>query len=142
MAKYAGNLTVWSRATLADFVSVATIINVKDVSPGAGSNRALFDQSAYGDSWMDFGAGQQEGDELTFTMAYDPANAVHILLKSDFDTPAANVWIQAFHAGPNKKWKITTVPLTWRVFPDRTGNLELQTAYKIVTPGVVEAAGP
>jgi hypothetical protein len=142
MAKYAGNLTVWSRATLADFVTVATIVNVKDVSPGIGTTRSLFDQSAYGDQDMDFGLGQREGDEVTFTIAYDPANAVHILLKSDYDTPAANTWLQAFHAGPNKKWKVTTVPVGWRVFPDRVGNLELQATYKIVTPGVVEAAGP
>jgi hypothetical protein len=140
VAKFAGNQTVWSRATTSAFTTVATIINVKDVSPGAGSVRALFDQSAYGDSWMDFGAGQQEGDEISLTMAYDPADAVHILLKADFDTPAANVWIQALHTPAAKRWKITTVPLTWRLFPDRTGNLELQTSYKIVTPGVVEAA--
>lgn len=142
LAKYPGRTTVWSRATASNFTTVATIINVKDVSPGAGATRAQFDQSAYGDDWMDFGVGQQEGDEMTLTMAYDPADAVHILLKSDYDTPVANTWIQAHHAAAAKKWKITTVPVGWRVFPDRTGNLELQFTVKIVNPGVVEAAYP
>jgi hypothetical protein len=142
MPKYAGRETVWSRATTSAFSTVATLNNVREVTPGAGSARGLFDQSAYGDDWMDFGGGQQEGDEMTMTLQYDPADATHALLKGDFTTPAANVFIKAFHAGANRRWNITTVPVSWRVNPDRTGSLEVQATFKIVQPGVVEAAGP
>jgi hypothetical protein len=142
MAKYAGRGTVWQRCTAADFVTAATIPNVREVTPGAGSTRSLFDQSSYGDDWMDFGVGQQEGDEMTLTAQYDPANAVHISLKSDFTTPVANTWLVAYNAASTKKWKITTVPVAWRVNPDRTGSLEVQMTFKIVQPGVVEATGP
>jgi hypothetical protein len=139
--KYAARSTVWGRATTSAFTTVATIPSVKDVSPGAGAARAMFDQSAYGDDWMDFGAGQQEGDEMTFTIAYDPADATHVLLKTDYDT-GTTMYLQALLTVATRKWKITATPTGWRVFPDRNGNLDLIMTVKIINPGVVEAASP
>lgn len=139
--KYAARSTVWQRATTSGFSTVATINNVKDVTPGIGAERGLFDQSAYGDDWMDFGAGQQEGDEFTLTLAYDPADATHVLLKGDYDT-GITMFIVAVLTVATRKWKITCTPKAWRPVHDRTGNLEVQLVLKIVNPGVVEAASP
>ena len=142
MAKYAARSTVWSRATAANFTTVATINNVKEVTPGLGGTRGLFDQSAFGDDWMDFGAGQQEGQEVTLRLAYDPLDATHVLLKGDFNTPAANVWIRASHAASDFRWNCTTVPVGWTIVHDRTGNIEAELVLKIVSPGVVEETIP
>jgi len=129
---------VFSRATAANFTTVATIPSVKEVTPGLGSTRDEFDQSVFGDDWKDFGIGQQEGDEFTLRLAYDPADATHILLKGDYTTPAANVWIRASHTASDTRWNVTTVPRGWRVVHDRAGNVEVEATYRVVTPGVVE----
>ena len=142
MAKFGARDIVWSRATANTFLTVATIPNVKEVTPGIGSTRGEFDQSAYGDEWMDFGAGQREGDEFTLKLAYDPTNAVHVLLKSDYDTPAANVWIRASSASSDWRWNITAVPRAWRPVFDRNGNQEVDVVLRIVQPGVVEETIP
>lgn len=141
MAKYRGTDCVWKRATASDFVTLATIPNLREVTPGLGGQLGQFDQSAYGDAWMDFGAGQKEGDEVTFTLQYDPANTAHQNLKTDADA-GATMWIQTEHTPATRKWRTTMTGLGARVNPDRTGSLELQITGKIVSPGVVESALP
>jgi hypothetical protein len=137
MAKFRGTDTVWSRATDATFTTVATIPNLREVTPGLGGQLSQFDQSAYGDVWMDFGAGQKEGDEVTFTMQYDPANVVHQNLRTNADN-GATMWVRASHAAADFRWNTTMTGLGARINPDRTGSLELQVTAKIVSPGVVE----
>lgn len=142
MPKYVARDTVFSRATSAAFTTIATIANVKSITPGLGSERGLFDQSTFGDEWMDWGSGQKDGDEFTLKCAYDPLNAVHVLLKSDYDTGVANTWIRA--AGVLADWgfNATTVIKGWRPIHDRQGNLEVDIIFKIVNPGVAELAIP
>jgi hypothetical protein len=113
MAKYRGTDTTWERATAADFLTLATIPNLREVTPGLGGALAQFDQSSYGDVWMDFGAGQKEGDEVTLN---------HV--PSDF------------------RWKITGTGLGTRIVPDRTGSLAIEIRFKIVNPGVVQESIP
>jgi hypothetical protein len=141
LAKYRGTDTVWKRATASDFVTLATIPNLREVSPGLGGALAQFDQSSYGDVWMDFGAGQKEGDEVTLTLQYDPANTAHQNLKTDADA-GSTMWVQAEHTPSNRKFRTTGTGLGARVVPDRTGSLLLEIRFKIVTPGVVESALP
>jgi hypothetical protein len=141
VAKYRGTDTVWKRATASDFVTLATIPNVREVTPGLGGALATFDQSAYGDVWMDFGAGQKEGDDVTMTMQYDPANTAHQNLKTDCDA-GATMWIQAEHTPSNRKFRTTATGTGARVVPDRTGSLAVEIHFKIVSPGVVESALP
>jgi hypothetical protein len=141
VAKYRGTDTVWKRATASDFVTLATIPNLREVSPGLGGALAQFDQSSYGDVWMDFGAGQKEGDEVTLTLQYDPANTAHQNLKTDADA-GSTMWVQAEHTPSNRKFRTTGTGLGARVVPDRTGSLLLEIRFKIVTPGVVESALP
>jgi hypothetical protein len=141
MPKYRGTDTVWARATAADFVTVATIPNMREVTPGLGGTLAQFDQSSYGDVWMDFGAGQKEGDEVTFTMAYDPAHATHTSLRTDADA-GSTMWIRASHALSDFRWNVTLTGLGSRIAPLRDAGLELQITAKIVSPGVVQEAIP
>jgi hypothetical protein len=141
VAKYRGTDTVWKRATDATFTTSATIPNVREISPGLGGQNSQFDQSSYGDPWMDFGAGQKEGDEVTMTLQYDPANTAHTNLKTDSDA-GSTMYIQADHSPSNRKFRTTGTGLGARVVPDRTGSLALEIRYKIVSPGVVESALP
>ena len=142
MPKYTGYTTVWSRATSSSFGTVATIINVREVTPGVGSERTLVDASAYGDQWMDWLVTQQDGVEWTMTLAYDPADAVHVLLKSDYDTPAANTWIRASHALSDFRYNITNVLRGFSINPTRDGLLEAVMTFKVVNPGVVQETIP
>jgi hypothetical protein len=142
VAKYAARNTVWGRATASNFTTVATINNVKEVTPGVGSARGEFDQSTFGDEWMDFGVGQKEGDEFTMRLAYDPIDATHVLLLADYNTPAANTWIRASNATADWRWNITTVLKGWRPVHDRTGNIEAELTFRIVSPGVAEETIP
>lgn len=137
MTKYRGFEMVWSRATSSAFSSVATITQVREVTPGFGSERALFDASAYGDPWNDYLSLQQDGADISLTVLWDPVDAVHLLLKSDQETPANNTWIRASHTTSDYRYNITTVPhgLSWN--PARDGGIEATFMLKIVTPGVV-----
>ena len=137
MPKYTGYTTVWSRATTSGFGTVATINNVSAVTPGFGSERTLYDQSAYGDQWMDWAVLQQDGVEFTMTLQWDPADAVHLLLKSDYETPAPFTWIRASHTTQDFRYNITTVcrQLQWN--PARDGSFEATFGFKVVNPGVV-----
>lgn len=141
MAKYRGTDTVWKRATAADFVTLATISNVREISSPLGGTLGLFDQSAYGDVWMDFGAAQKEGNDVTLTMQYDPANTAHTNLKTDSDA-GSTMYIQAEHTPSNRKFRITGTGTGAEVNPARDGSLELLIKFKIVSPGVVESALP
>jgi hypothetical protein len=137
LPKYTGYTTVWSRATSVTFGTIATINNVNSVTPGFGSERVLYDQSAYGDQWMDWAVLQQDGVEFTMTLQWDPADAVHLLLKSDYETPVANTWIKANHAISAKAYNITTVCRAFSINPTRDGSLEATFGFKVVNPGFV-----
>jgi hypothetical protein len=141
MAKYRGTDTTWERATDATFTTLATIPNLREVTPGLGGALAQFDQSSYGDVWMDFGAGQKEGDEVTLTMQYDPANTVHVNLRTDADA-GSTMYVRANHVPSDFRWKITGTGLGTRIVPDRTGSLAIEIRFKIVNPGVVQETIP
>jgi hypothetical protein len=137
VTKYRGFEMVWGRATTSGFGTVATITQVREVTPGFGSERALFDASAYGDQWNDYLSLQQDGVDISMTVLWDPADAVHLLLKSDQETPANNTWVKATHTPSGKAYNITTVPhgLSWAAARD--GGVEATFMLKIVNPGVV-----
>lgn len=141
MAKYRGTDAVWKRATDGTFGTLATIPQVREISSPLGGALAQFDQSAYGDTWMDFGAGQKEGNEVTMTLQYDPANTAHTNLGTDADA-GSTMYIQVEHTPSNRKFRVTGTGLGKQVNPDRTGSLELLITFKIVNPGVVESALP
>jgi hypothetical protein len=137
MAKYRGTDMLYQRATSSAFATPATIPNIRDITPGFGGIRAGFDQSAFGEDWTDEGSGQRDGQEFTLTKQYDPVNAVHVLLKSDFDTPAPLTWIMASHVPSDTQFKITTNLRGFVINSDRTGSLLAEVTFKVVNPGVV-----
>jgi hypothetical protein len=141
MAKYRGTDMVWKRATASDFVTLATVPNIREVTPGLGGTLGTFDQSSFGDAWLDFGAAQKEGDDVTMTVQYDPANTAHTNLIANSDA-GATMWIQAEHTPSNRKWRTTATGTGARLVPDRTGSLGYEIHFKIVSPGVVESALP
>jgi len=132
---------VWKRATDATFTTLATIPNMREISAPLGGTLGEFDQSAYGDTWLDFGAAQKEGNQVTFIMQYDPANTAHQNLKTDCDA-GATMYIQTEHTPATRKWRTTLTGNGADVNPDRTGSLELHIKGRIVNPGVVESALP
>lgn len=141
MPKYRGTDTTWERATDATFTTLATIPNMREISAGLGGRLGQFDQSAYGDAWMDFGAAQKEGNEVTLTMQYDPANTVHTNLRTDADA-GNTMYIRANHVPSDFRWKVTMTGLGAEIVPARDGSLELHITGKIVNPGVVQETIP
>ncbi len=141
MAKYNGRETVWKRATDATFTTLATLPNLREISAPLGGTRGEFDQSSYGDQWMDFGAAQIEGNEITYIFQHDPANTALQNLKTDCDN-GASIYIQAEHTSATRKWRTTHTGKGSLVNPDRTGSLELHIQTRIVNPGTVESALP
>lgn len=141
MAKYRGTDTTWEKATSSAFTTVATIVNMRELTAGLGGRNGQFDQSSYGDTWMDFGAAQKEGNEVTFIMQYDPANVTHQALRTDADA-GSTLYIRANHVPADMRYKITLTGLGADIVPARDGSLELHIAGKIVSPGVVEEAIP
>jgi hypothetical protein len=91
---------------------------------------------------MDWLVTQQDGVEFTMTLAYDPVDAVHVLLKSDYDTPAANTWIRASHTAADYRFNITTVLRGFVFNPTREGLVEAVLTFKTVNPGVVQETIP
>src|SRR5262252_10120475 len=101
MAKYPGRKMQLSRNTVSTtYVVVGQVLELGL----AGSSRNLIDASAYGDDWMDYVVGQQDGTEVTVRVAFDPGNAQHTALYSDY------------LAGVQKNFQITNTAAT----PSRT----------------------
>lgn len=132
---------MFKRATDATFGTLATISNMREISAPLGGRLEQFDQSAYGDVWKDFGAGQKEGNEVTWIMQYDPANSAQTNLKVDADA-GSTMYVQMEHTPSGRKFRTTMTGLGSEIVPARDGNMELHITTKIVNPGVVESALP
>ena len=141
MAKYRGTDAVWKRATDATFTTLATITNMRELSSPLGGRLSQFDQSAYGDVWMDFGGGQKEGNEVTLIMQYDPANTAQANMITDADN-GATMYIQTEHTPMARKVRTTMTGLGAEYNFDRTGSAEVHITGKIVNPGSVSSALP
>lgn len=122
------------------YVTVGQLLDVGEV----GSTRDTIDVTAHGDEWMDFLGGRQEGTEFDLSYAYDPNDAQHTALKTDYD------------AGTSKKFRLTHPDITgstagleltaiitgWRVSPPQDGAYTGIATLKIVNPGVTLIAQP
>lgn len=104
-----------------------------------GSERNLFDQSAYGDDWADWGVGQQDGTEVTMTIAYDPVDTQHLALIAAYEAGTPTTFgLTHAEAGWGCQFEARVRRLT-RGGP-RDGNLTMNVALKIVNPGVTEGS--
>ena len=106
-----------------------------------GSSRSLIDATAFGDSWADYVTGIQDGDEVNFTFAYDPADGAHQDFLDAYNDAAGT--IQTFtitHDTAGLDVDVSAVITALR----RGGNLgdllQMSGTLKIVEPGVVDNA--
>ena len=104
-----------------------------------GSSRALIDASVYGPDWTSYVVGLQDGDEVAYTIVYDPADAGHI------------AWVAAYDAGVEVTFEVEHIDSGFDVWVSALitsmarggaldGLLEMSGKIKIVDPGVVEAS--
>lgn len=130
MSKYAGRELV----LLIGSPSAVEVGQVTAVDP-AGSSRNLIDASAYGDDWMDYVVGQQDGDEMNLVIAYDPVDTEHQAV------------IDAYDAGTEEHFELQLAAASFHIgFPAlvtkcsrgaaRDGLLTLNATLKILNPGV------
>jgi len=81
----AGGATVdhTSNVTSGTVAKMNVVAQVTDLGP-AGSSRGLIDASCYGDAFMDWVTGQQDGSEIDLVLALDQALASHVALKAAY----------------------------------------------------------
>lgn len=104
-----------------------------------GSTRDLIDASAYGDDWKSYVLGQQDGDEVAITLAYDPSDTEHTALKTAYDT-AAETSFGLSHAESAFDVTFTAIVTNFTRGGDIGGLLQADATLKIIEPGVVDAS--
>jgi hypothetical protein len=104
-----------------------------------GSSRSLIDATAFGDSWSTYVTGIQDGDEVNFTFAYDPAEQAHQDFIDAYNDAAGEV--QTFtitHDTAGLDVDVSAIITALR----RGGNLgdllQMSGSLKVVDPGVVD----
>jgi hypothetical protein len=102
-----------------------------------GSTRALIDATAYGDDWTDFVTGLQDGDEVAFTIAYDPADVDHTELIDAYDNTDGRVTFTVVHTASGFEAFINCIINALRRESPIDGLFALSGTLKIVNPGVV-----
>lgn len=130
MTKYAGRgITVELNNT-----EVAQLLQVGEV----GSKRGLIDASVYGDDWKDWLTGQQDGDEVTLVIAYDPALAGHDAIRTAYDGDPDTVHeIEIIHADAGMALTVSCRLTGMSRGGALDGLLQMTLTIKIVEPGVV-----
>lgn len=132
MTKYAGRGLTLS-------IEGSVIGQVMSGLDGIGSSRDLFDQSAYGDDWKDWGVGQQDGSEVNVVIAYDPIDTEHLAL------------IAAYEAGTPTNFSVDHDEAAWAGYftamvtsltrgGEIGGVFQMAATLKIVEPGVAEGS--
>lgn len=106
-----------------------------------GSSRSLIDATAFGDDWADYVTGIQDGDEVNFTFAYDPADTGHQAFVAAYNDAAGVVQtIGLVHDAAGMDLSVSCIITALR----RGGNLgdllQMSGTVKIVNPGVVDNA--
>lgn len=127
MTKYAARSLVLSIAT--EEIGQVTAMGK------AGSTRALVDASAYGDDWTSYVLGQMDGDEMTLTIAMDPADTG----QGDLETAYAAATETSFSLDhDDAAWSCAFPALVTHLAygGDRDGLLEIEATLKIVDPGI------
>lgn len=135
MAKVAGfNGFLKRNTTGTTYVTVGQIMSLTEV----GSERALIDVSAHGDSWADFVVGRQEGTEVELVVAYDPADAQHVAIKADYDaaTPVARNYQLQHPSFGTHALQFPALPTKYSEEATDDGAYEMHATLKIVNPGV------
>jgi hypothetical protein len=105
-----------------------------------GSSRAQIDGTAYGDDWADYVTGIQDGSEVPFRVAYDPAETGHILIRDTYETGDGRMTFTAEHVEAGTSFEISTIITALNHSSALDGLFEMAGTLKIVEPGVVETS--
>src|SRR5262245_48997702 len=135
MTKVAGfNGFIKRNTTGSTYVTVGQIMSLSEV----GSERNLIDVSAHGDSWADFVAGRQEGTEVELVIAFDPADAQHVALKTDYDasTPVSRNYELQHPAFASRAIRFPGLPIKYAEEATDDGAYEAHVTFKTVCPGL------
>jgi hypothetical protein len=104
-----------------------------------GSTRDLIDASAYGDDWKDYVLGQQDGNEVAGTIAYDPGDTGHEAMIDFYNNnPDDIATVNITHAVAGFDADISCRLTAVSRGGDLGGLLQLSFTLKIVEPGVVD----
>jgi hypothetical protein len=122
------NTTGTTYATVGQLMSLGAV----------GSERALIDVSAHGDQWSDFVIGRQEGNEVAVTIAFDPNDAQHVAMKTDYDasTPTAKNYQLQHPAFATRALQFPAYTTKYEEEATDSGAYEAHITFKIVNPGV------
>ena len=104
---------------------------------GAGSSRAIIDASAYGDAWKDYVVGQQDGDDVSVEVAYDPISVGHIAVKAAYDAGTSTTFSMR-HSGAGFDVSFPALVTKFDRGADLGGLLKLSASLKILNPGVID----
>jgi hypothetical protein len=102
-----------------------------------GSSRNLIDATAYGDDWTDFVTGLQDGDEVAFTIAYDPDDVDHDGLINTYEDTDGRITLEVVHTDSTFAADIHCIINALRRESPIDGLFALSGTFKIVNPGVV-----
>ncbi len=135
MTKVAGYNGILKRNTTGS--TYATVGQIMSIS-AVGSDRALIDVSAHGDQWSDFVIGRQEGKEVSLVVAYDPNDAQHVAMKTDYDasTPTVRNYQLQHPAFATHALQFPAYTTTYEEEATDGGAYEAHITFKIVNPGV------
>lgn len=101
-----------------------------------GSARDLIDATAYGDDWNDFVTGLQDGDEIPFTIAYDPDQSAHEDLIDIYENTDGRAVMSVLHTDSGFNADIDVIVNALRRESPIDGLFSLSGTFKIVNPGV------
>jgi len=133
MTRYAG------RGLTVDFNGVP-ITQMTSFDP-VGSTRGSIDASAYGDEWTSTVVGLQDGNEVNYTIAFDPSETSHQDLVDHYTTTPDDVAILTVaHADASATYYASVVHTAQSVGGALDGLFELTGTFKIVEPGVQETS--
>jgi len=132
VAGYTGFLK--RNSTGSTYVTVGQIMSLSAV----GSNRNLIDVSAHGDPWTDFIPGRQDGTEVTLSVSFDPADAQHVAIKTDYDAtvPTARNYQLQHPAFATRALQFPAFVTQYEEEATDDDAYEMHCTLKIVSPGV------
>lgn len=135
MTKVAGfNGFLKRNSTGSTYVTVAQIMSLGPV----GSERNLIEVSAHGDQWADYVVGRQDGTEVELTLSFDPADAQHNAIKTDYDavTQTPRNYQLQHPAFVTRALQFPAYVTKYEEEATDDGAYESHVTLKIVTPGV------
>lgn len=134
MTKVAGfNGFLKRNTTGSTYVTINQIMSLSEV----GDERSLIDASAHGDPYADFVVGRREGTVVELVLAFDPADAQHTALFTDYTatTPTSRLYELQHASFLTHAVRFPGLPTKWSQEATDDGVYEMHFEMKIVSPG-------